>query len=366
MLPSLPPRERQFMSRTKIACSSLVITALLFFGCDSDSPTSTGCASHPVSTNLRSVLYWGDAAGDPCNSVANKGMPWASISLPMWSSDSEILALGWNVAACDVQSGIFQITIDPVTHAFKSATLFDQDTDVAISGYDRNPETGEFLLMLWSNSGRGVARAQLSHGQLVIGPQLISDGWSVQGASYWPGHEGFVFHGIQPVPTQAGYFWMRDDDGNPDSLLVPSLNSFHDSRSFEFSPDGAVLYTADSDYDSTRLHAYELSTAADRVIFSGPGAFRCLDVSPHGDRILLNRRFEGDSSRPPADYVDVIDVATGTATPVDVRTQEASCRFVVALNPAWSPDGNAFAFSAGWASGEGDYAPYSLWVRRLK
>jgi hypothetical protein len=348
---------------------ALITSAIaLCLGCDSPTDQS-GCLPASVNSNLTRVLYWGEVESDLGSTHANAGYPVDDVLLPRWIQDDRILIFGNVIHNEKLERGIFQLDVDPVTFRLQDITRYVYNGVIWIRAYDWLSESSEVVLEYSVSSQHvAVAKGRLENGALNLGPELAGVDWQPSGVSHWPGHQGFVFYGRDPATTKPGFFWLRDDDAVPDSLLLELPATVDDTMTFDFSPDGSVLYTATSseDYPQTcRLFAYDLASGVGIVIFEGRGSFYSLDAHATQNRVLLNRWYFGAAHTWPGEYVNVIDRDTGRQSLVDVRTHAYDCSFIVAHDVTWRPDGGAFAFLGGWFSGEGDYAPLELWVRKV-
>ena len=357
-----------FRIRPEIRRRWLVAASLAAcLACDDPSYDDGQCPEVPINPNLHRVLYWGGDDNEPGHTVSNDGYPYNDVMLPRWIEDSSILISASVLYHQELQRGIFRLDLDS-NQALTKITRYVYDGIIVIREYDWLPDSGE-LIVYYSTSAShlAIAKAQLTAGQLVLGPELVTTDWIPGGAVHWPNHDGFVFYGTNPTSGTSGFYWLRDD-GSADSLLVSFTTSIYDARSFDFSYDGRLLYTATTtgDYPFVcDLYEFDLTTGIGTVIFEGRGHYVALDAHPSEARVLLNRFYDGGAYTRPGSYVDIIDRATGSVSRVDVRTHDNECTFVVAEETVWRPSSRAFAFLAGAFSGEGDNWPLELWIRRL-
>jgi Tol biopolymer transport system component len=98
----------------------------------------------------------------------------------------------------------------------------------------------------------------------------------------------------------------------------------------------------DEDLRYTHLHLVTLTPRATRVLTSGPFVVGGFDWSPDGTRIAFDHRVSSDAGEGGSADLSVIDVASGTRTPLVTQAGPDT-------NPRWSPDGTRIAFVSAMA-----------------
>ncbi len=137
-----------------------------------------------------------------------------------------------------------------------------------------------------------------------------------------------------------------------------------DVNAFEWSPDGrSIAFTRidpvadpmkereerwgdvrieDEDRRYTHLHVMDLETRETRALTSGEFVVGSFSWSPDGKRIAFDHRVSSDASDGGTADISIVDVASGTRTPLVSQEGPDS-------NPQWSPDGTRIAFSSAMA-----------------
>lgn len=341
--------------------AAILVACALFAGCNDDDVVGTDCCcpDTAIGDHLTRVFYWGD--GGPLDLIPNSGEPAGDARQPLWIDDRTILTLSETLKSGQLIQGIFAISVDPVTLAFDSVQLF-QFPNLRWA-YDYDPASAKIALTYSSTpTSFQIALCHLAGQDVVIEETLVESAWQPSGVRFWPGYGGVVFYGTDPSTLTHG-FYVHDATG--DSLLLNVDLNFEEARSFGPSPDGSRVYYGSSGgslLGPSRVYSAAFDGSAVEVVHEGRGVFVALDVNPIDGRLIIERYFFGDATIPPGSEFALVNPEDESVVPLDVRTYESSCLFVLAHDPSWSPDGARFAFSGGATSAEGGTRPLAIWA----
>lgn len=336
--------------------------AVCLAGCNSMGPDD----NIVVNPKLKYVLYIGSSETNPAYEPPNEGYPSESILSPVWSTPSNIYA--FSRQAFDASRnvvGIFNITINPGTLDYVSHVAHEFRHNVWTLGYD--PAVSKLLVIYTDIAGYTASHLSISELLLTEEP-LIPSSWSPWGIAAWPQRSGVIFYGENPLNQVRGFYYhsVSESGGVRDSLLYAVALTRFAARGMSVRNDGQYLYFSEGD---RHLHFFQLDltqrSSAPSVLAEREGGFGQIIPNPlNSDLVLLNYSFGGDATTPPQSHIELLNTTSMSAADLDVRTNPRASYFLVNDHPWWSPDGNHFAFSAGFSTGETSGSPLTLWVYR--
>ena len=338
--------------------SAAVWVLLIVGGCSSPTDDNYGGCPHTgLNEALVPVLYWGYSFPDD-GYRANEGMPVSSITQPLWYRDDAILVNSGVQVGGSWVAGIFRVNIDPQSYQFVSVE--PAGFPIPIRNFDYVPSTQQLLITYGSSDPSREAALAHFEGDEIIVDSVLVDASRAPWCARADDAGRIVYYRIGSSP---GFFGVGTG-ANGDSLLVSVVLDSRDASGFDLVLDS--LYFGRTDGPSNDPHAIilqgDLAGGGQPVSFVElPGRFVSVRADGMG-HVLVCTDYWGNDTIAPGGRVHVIDVASGTATRLDTRTQTVDCLTYVATFAAWSPDGHAFAFSSSAFSGEGDHWPPSLWV----
>ncbi|HEX5131079.1 MAG TPA: hypothetical protein VFX92_01185 [Candidatus Krumholzibacteria bacterium] len=230
-------------------------------------------------------------------------------------------------------------------------------------GWDN--ESGRVLVL--DSYGGSVLRCRLDPTGLVPYEQVVGTEWRPAYMCSWPGHDGIVFSGIDPVSSVAGVYWRRPGAATDSLLFAPSGSEVLAPR-FSFTADGQhLLLGLNLPVDRT--------CALVSVPVQPPGVPSVIVTRSHyaiqaeahpvdPDLAAFVYHFVGDDTNPPEDIVEIVRLSTGDAMKLNVRTYALTCYFTRVESVSWDPTGRNLALASGAEDGEGGTHRFQLWAFR--
>lgn len=350
---SVHTRATQNHAATIYKVGSVFLVVAFLLACDSPDDT-TACLKLPVSPQLKSVLYWGYVSGQTW--VPNRGVEIGNIYQPIWYAADKILVNTGRLDDGVFVRGIFEVSIDPVTHAFRSVQSFAFPS--SIKDFDYDVITGQFLITSFAAPDRfQTVHAHVEGQALAVSDTVLDSRWDPQCAKF-VNSSGAVIFARSPNDLKWGFYYVQSGTQVQDSLvLATSLGTVADARGWDLA--GGKLC-----FGNTHATAY-LSTITvidldgdriPRVIAQLEGAFASVRINSAGTCAIVC----WEDLRVPGSVAVLIDLSTGQRQDVDI--QIAPCLFPVADFAGWGPGDSTFSFSAGGFSGEQDELPRQLWI----
>jgi hypothetical protein len=339
------------MTRFTLGVVSVVGAFLL--ACDSPDDT-TACLRLPISPQLKPVMYWGFVSGRQWE--PNQGGKIGDIYQPIWYAADKILVNTGRLDNGVFVRGIFEVSIDPGTGAFRSVQPFAFPEP--IKDYDYDVTTGRFLITYFASpSSFQTVHAHVEGQTLAVSDTVLDSAWNPQCARFVDNGSAIVF-ARNPSDMVWGFYYVDSGMQTQDSLvLAPSLGTLADARGWDIAGRKLCFGSTDVNAYQSTITTVDLSgDRIPRVIAELEGAFASARVNSAGTCAIVCR----EDLRVPGSVVVLIDLDTGQRTKVDI--QIAPCLFPVADFAGWGPGDSAFTFSAGGFSGEQDELPRQLWI----
>jgi hypothetical protein len=260
--------------------------------------------------------------------------------------------------------GIYEIALDSTTAEYVSYRAGEWAPHVRNIGHDA--ASGTLIVSTQDDIGFEIHRVRFSDATGFSTERLVEPAWEPWGAAAWPGHSGVVFYGLNPSDGTRGFYWRRSvaPSASIDSLLGEVILTPDEAATMSIGVDGGYLFFAQG-REPVRFYALNLADTFEGLIVVAQRNGRLGAIIPHPTQptlALLRYSFPGDALHVPGDHVEVLDLLTGQARELDVRTKATPGYFVICEHLSWSPDGRNFVFSGSSFSGEQDFATPTLWV----
>lgn len=342
-----------------LIASLLLGLALVWTSCDSPADGEGGC-SDPISTDLQRIMYWGLVS--PTQDEPNKGTPSWNIWEPNWYQQDKILIRSVRLDNNVVIKGIFEVTIDPVTHEFQAveALAFPYE----IRNYDYNPETMQFVVTFSQTANDyQIVRAQASGANLAIIDTLLDNSWTPLRSRFIGNQPGVIAYAQNPLLDTWGFHFVSESQTAEDSLIFAVELSLNEALAFDVQDSVLVFGREASDPKKTEVFVLDVGHGdAPRSVGLLEGDLVSIAVNLAGTLAIVSLVAGPGSSSYPNYLAYVIDLSSGRHERLDLKTNP--CGFAAADFASWSPIEMSFAFSGGAFSGEGSLSPRQLWVKR--
>jgi hypothetical protein len=322
-----------------------------------------------INPKLERFFYWGYVGIGQWE--PNRGLPIGDVRNPIWTEPDRIMAVtATRVGGGSIQ-GIFELFLAPDSLDFQRYVGYEFPFYVWSLGYDTNRRK-PMIIYVDETSRLVAADVSLTAGEVVIDTELVEPEWVPQELCCWHGRPGVVFYGRNPTSGVAGFYWRHEtEDGErTDELLYQVTIDLGSAQGLSISADGGFLLfgAVRGQYNNAQSSIYRLTLAEGSsepvVIAQRKGALVSLRSHPVDPAVLLvNYRFLGDSSGPPQDHVELLDVESLASVDLNMRTSPSPYVNVGNGLPDWSPNGRDIVFSAWETDGLGTQtSPKELWL----
>jgi hypothetical protein len=280
---------------------------------------------------------------------------------PIWYAPDHILVNTGRLDHGQVVDGIYDVAIDPQSRAYQGfgAIPFPD----RILDYDFDANSGDLVLTCAAGPPYHTyaVRARRSGSSLAVVDTIIGSSWKPQCTRFVGSGADVIAYATNPDMQLPGFYFRSNGHSAEDSLAYAVSLRRIGYREPATGCDVAngLLVFGDTDYDAgaSSIWRIDLSGASPpRAVAAFPGEFISVGLNTSGTCALV----AVDDWDLPGTILRILDLSTGRSRQVDVETNQ--CLFPYAEHAAWNPVDNAFAFSAGGWSGEGDWHPLTLWI----
>jgi hypothetical protein len=353
-----------------IAIALLCASVVGLLSCEEESiPTySAGCPDVAINENLYPIFYWG--YGTLQDWVPNVGNPASDVGSPQWICPDSILVASITTHDGVTTIGAFSVHIDPATLAYEGVTEYPYEyaSGIYFIRWD-NESASVFVLDSPAPSTSRIVRCHLSSAGLVPDEEVVGPAWKPRYMCPWPGHDGVVFSGVDPLSGIGGVYWRRPG-GMADSLLFAPTGPEILASRFSITADGENLLLGLDLAGSRTCQLVSVSTqtpGVQRVIVTRAKYSLQAEANPADPDIAAYvYHFIGDDTDPPQDIVEIVRLSTGDSIKLDVRTYPfpSTCRFPRVESVSWDPTGRDLAIASGAEDSEGQRYRFRLWAFR--